>query len=108
MPITKFRTFSIRFLIYLWPPVLGVPPPRNEFLVTSLHHGREKLTLLEVLVSNMTNRIRAGVGEAAKRTSAGPQFDELPHVGRFEQPQNLQCEARVGQWEYRIRDWLVL
>ena len=52
----------------------------------------------------MINRIRAGVGEAAKHTSGGPQFDELPHVGRFEQPQNLHCEARVGQWEYRIRD----
>ena len=36
MPMPKFRNFSIRFLIYQWPPVLGVPPPpSNEFLVTS-------------------------------------------------------------------------
>ena len=50
--MTKFQNFSIRFLIYLWPPqYLAWPPPSNEFLVTSLEGTHKRFCRAHPMIS---------------------------------------------------------
>ena len=97
--MSKFRNFSIRFLIYIWlPTVLDVAPPSNEFLVTSLHQFEKICSFFSISLSNAcVERVYSIVGNIRREERNRLLTETVKAELQIKIDYNLSCENFISQ-----------